>query len=363
MRIKKAIAPITLIILIYITSQTFLSSRQTLYELVDIDRPRVEFLKEKIMREKYDVNCKSLFEDDRTERFKALQLMARLKGNQSEIKLLNDSNFIFDSSQCGQFRNIRGYDRHKVSEFETKFPLAFTILVDENAEQLERLLRVIYRPQNIYCIHVDNKSSTALKAAIESIVNCFDNVFMPRETQKVYWAHFSLLRAQLNCMSDLLNLDNLINVEKHPRLENKRVIEWKYWLNLPSTFLPIRTNLELTRILSMYNGASEVHIIKDVSYNRKWKSRIETVHKLDSKGIVRSIKLPKSDPPFNFTVLTGWNYIAASRLFADYIINSKYGKNLTAWSADTFIPVRILQFSILLIHHILKTFFYLKSKG
>jgi hypothetical protein len=242
-----------------------------------------------------------------------------------------------------------------------KFPLAFTILVDENAEQLERLLRVIYRPQNIYCIHVDSKSSATLKAAIESIVNCFDNVFMPRKTQKVYWGHFSLLRAQLNCMSDMLNLDSLINVEKHPLFENKRVVEWKYWLNLPSTFLPMRTNLELTRILSMYNGANDVHIIKDAS---KWKSRHETLHKLNSKGNMRSIRFPKSDPPFNFIVLTGSNYIAASRLFADYIINSNYGKKLTAWSADSYIPVRILQyFYYFKTQSNFNTIFHFKSKG
>jgi N-acetyllactosaminide beta-1,6-N-acetylglucosaminyltransferase len=113
----------------------------------------------------------------------------------------------------------------------------------------------------------------------------------------------------------LLNLDNLINLEKHPRLEKKRVIEWKYWLNLPGTFLPIRTNLELTRILSMCNGASDVHILKHSGFD--W--RHKQVHLLDSNNQVADTGKFKSAPPFNFTVFYGSNYIAASRLFADYI--------------------------------------------
>jgi hypothetical protein len=102
-----------------------------------------------------------------------------------------------------------------VSESET-FPLAFVILVDNNVEQLERLLRLIYRPHNVYCIHVDAKSSSKFKAAIESILNCFDNVFIPTKTESVFWGWNTLLKAQLNCMTDLLNMDKVINVDKHP---------------------------------------------------------------------------------------------------------------------------------------------------
>ncbi len=38
---------------------------------------------------------------------------------------------------------------------ERGFPLAFSVLLYEEAEQAERLLRAVYRPHNVYCIHVD----------------------------------------------------------------------------------------------------------------------------------------------------------------------------------------------------------------
>jgi hypothetical protein len=302
--------------------------------------------KSRIMREKYNVDCKLLFEDDDSERNKSTRLMRELRGDKREITLLDDSNFIFDASKCSLFRKIRGYDRHKISNFETQFPLAYTILVDKNVEQFERLLRVIYRPQNVYCIHVDIKSAVDVKRAIESIVECFDNVFLPTKNERVVYAHFSLLKAQLNCMGDLLNLDNLINVEKHPRLTNKKVIKWKYWLNSPGTFLPIRTNLEITRILNMYNGTSDVEIHK-IHPNP---DRIYTVVKLQSDDWVYSSEI-KSSPPYNFSILKGSNYIAASRLFVDYIINSEFARNLTAWSMDTRVPV------ILIIHKLIYGYF------
>jgi hypothetical protein len=299
-----------------------------------------ELFKAIVMRDRYNVNCRLLFEDDENERNKSTQLMQELRGNSSEIRLLNDSNFIFDSSKCSIFRDIRGYDKHKVTDFEANFSLAYTILVNENVEQFERLLRVIYRPQNVYCIHVDSKSSVHLKTAIESISSCFDNVFITMKTERVFWGHFSLLRAQLNCMSDLLDLENLINEEKHPRLENKRVIEWKYWLNLPATFLPLRTNLEITRILYMYNGTSDVEIFKINPHP----DRVHKAAKLFWDNGVYFTGENNPLPPYNFSILKGSNYIAASRLFVDYIINSEYGRNLTAWSENTFIPVCLLHF-------------------
>ena len=45
------------------------------------------------------------------------------------------------------------------SSINRQFPLAFNILLYENVEQFERLLRIIYRPQNFYCIHIDSDAS------------------------------------------------------------------------------------------------------------------------------------------------------------------------------------------------------------
>jgi mucin type N-acetylglucosaminyltransferase 3 len=262
-----------------------------------------------------------------------MSLIQTLKGNGSEIAMLPDSNFIFNQSMCELFKEIRGYNKHTVTDFETSFPLAFVILVDHDIEQFERLLRTIYRPQNIYCIHIDTKSSNEFKEAIESIISCFDNVFIPTKTESVYWAYNTLLKAQLNCMTDLLNMNKIINVDKYPRLENKKVVEWKYLVNAASTFLPLRTNLELTRIFDLYNGSSDVEISLG-TFTSRW----QTIWKFDFENSARinTMKI-KPPPPHHFLVSKGSNYLAASRIFVDHIINSKYGKELTEWGNDMVI--------------------------
>ena len=58
---------------------------------------------------------------------------------------------------CVEFRKERGYIEHPLSQEELDFSIAFGILVYKDVEQVERLLRAIYRPQHFYCIHVDNK--------------------------------------------------------------------------------------------------------------------------------------------------------------------------------------------------------------
>ena len=44
---------------------------------------------------------------------------------------------------------------YPVSEDELKFPIAFSILFYKELEQVENLLRTMYRPHNYYCLHID----------------------------------------------------------------------------------------------------------------------------------------------------------------------------------------------------------------
>lgn len=104
--------------------------------------------------------------------------------------------------------------------------LAYSIAVSSKVEQFERLLNVLYKPNNIYCVHIDKQSSIVFKKAIQSIVDCFDNVFISTQSEHIVISGFSNLRAELNCLNDLLNLTSL--VKSHSNLVNKRVINWRY---------------------------------------------------------------------------------------------------------------------------------------
>lgn len=149
--------------------------------------------------------------------------------NSSSLKLLDDANFIFPKSSCSDYKRIRLGDerlarlqRHQ----DQSMSLAFSILVNEQVEQFERLLVAMYEPTNIYCIHVDAKSSDTIKRAIRSIVDCFDNVFVTTRLERVVYAGFSRLKADINCIRDLLNLTSL--VDSHENLMGKRVVNWRF---------------------------------------------------------------------------------------------------------------------------------------
>ena len=69
----------------------------------------------------------------------------------------------------------------------------------------ERLLRAIYHPQNIYCIHVDKKSSGELLEAVKKLSSCFPNVFVASKLIEVHYAHWSRVEADISCFEDLVN--------------------------------------------------------------------------------------------------------------------------------------------------------------
>ena len=155
---------------------------------------------------------------------------------------MQDSGYIFNETLCDFYKSIAGFDRINVDEIEKTFPIAYAILIYNHAEQFHRLLRMIWRPQNYYCIHIDSKSEESFKKAIKSIVNCFDNVFISSKSEAIYWGHFSMLNAELICMKDLI----------------KKSHKWKYLIHMSGNQFPLRTNYEMVQILKMYNGSNDI---------------------------------------------------------------------------------------------------------
>ncbi|XP_071078756.1 beta-1,3-galactosyl-O-glycosyl-glycoprotein beta-1,6-N-acetylglucosaminyltransferase-like [Haliotis cracherodii] len=185
---------------------------------------------------------------------------------------------------------------------ETGFPLAFSIVMYKDVEQVERLLRTIYRPTNFYCIHVDKNASELVKNDIKHIVNCLPNVFTPTKVFGVVWGEFSVLGADLSCMEDLLG---------HPG--------WRYFINLTGQEYPLKTNLEIVRILKIMNGAN----IVDANSQLRWRWR-----RWDMAG----------PPPHNISLYKGNVHVAVNRDFVDYAINNPIAKDFTRWLTHTKVP-------------------------
>ena len=126
-------------------------------------------------------------------------------------------------------------------------------------QNFEHLLRAIYAPQNIYCVHVDKKAETAFLEAVMSIAFCFPNVFMVSRPMDVVYAAWPRVQADINCMADLFNVSTT----------------WKYFINLCGQDFPLKTNLEMVRSMKTLKGANSMETEQMRGGKR---SRIEASH-------------------------------------------------------------------------------------
>ncbi|XP_072048535.1 beta-1,3-galactosyl-O-glycosyl-glycoprotein beta-1,6-N-acetylglucosaminyltransferase-like [Amphiura filiformis] len=105
------------------------------------------------MHRHYFVNCSAVFAGDEDEVKKINTIFLKPPAVPSDAEVAD--NWLGD---CTKYRQYRDYPTRPWSTEEEEFPIAYSILTHKNAAQTERLLRSIYQPQNVYCIHVDLKA-------------------------------------------------------------------------------------------------------------------------------------------------------------------------------------------------------------
>lgn len=288
----------------------------------------------RLQRPKYNISCKLIFDMDSDEIQKAKLILASERNSKFPEKI-PDKNFIFDKSKCSHFKTILGYTQSNTLDHD--FPIGFSLLVHANVEQVERFIRSIYQPQNVYCIHIDTKSKQEFRDAIRSIADCFDNIFITTKAENILYGGFSRLQADINCLKDLLMLDNLIKSDKN--FINKRFVDWKYAYNLVGTEFFLRTNDELVKILKMYNGSNEITILKT---NRVLHRRIknEWLEDFNTFRLVNSGR-NKTAPPHGYNITYGFSTYVISKNFARYAVFDKRAQDLLEWVRTTWSPDEI----------------------
>ncbi|TRY60830.1 hypothetical protein DNTS_003164 [Danionella cerebrum] len=237
--------------------------------------------------------------------------------------VISDETIANATLDCDQFVSSQGYDAIQATETEREFPLAYSIVVHQDAPIVERLLRAIYMPHNIYCVHYDLKSSAEFISAMKGLAHCIPNVFIASKLERVQYAGISRLKADLNCLSDLLDSE----------------VKWKYVINLCGQDFPLRTNAELVSDLKELKGGNMVE--SKWPRAKTWRWSVQYVLK-DEKNELYGSPVATSEkklpPPHSIEMFVGSAYFTLSREFVNFVHWSILPKDFLVWSEDTYSP-------------------------
>ncbi|KAJ8034663.1 Beta-1,3-galactosyl-O-glycosyl-glycoprotein beta-1,6-N-acetylglucosaminyltransferase 3 [Holothuria leucospilota] len=266
----------------------------------------------------WETDCSSIF-SKKWSSIKAINNVMDKNRVVGSLPVPTDKSFLNFTQNCSTFRNARKYPEQPNCKEEAAYPLAYIIVTHKEVAQVERLLRAIYQPQNIYCIHPDKKSPEIFHEALRSLASCFGNVFIVSKVLTVQYRGVTRVQADVNCMSDLL--------QTH--------VQWKYVMNLCGQDFPLKTNLEIVRQLKAYNGHNDINGILPPPHI---KLRTQRHFEINANGEIISARGSKKPPPHNFTIYFGNAYYAATRAFANYVITDQRAVDLLKWSEDTLCP-------------------------
>uniref|UniRef100_A0A8C2LUR6 N-acetyllactosaminide beta-1,6-N-acetylglucosaminyl-transferase n=1 Tax=Cricetulus griseus TaxID=10029 RepID=A0A8C2LUR6_CRIGR len=229
---------------------------------------------------------------------------------------------IHEKPSCTEYVTQSHYITAPLSQEEVEFPLAYVMVIHHNFDTFARLFRAIFMPQNIYCVHVDEKATAEFKGAVEQLVSCFPNAFMASKMEPVVYGGISRLQADLNCIKDLSTSE----------------VPWKYAINTCGQDFPLKTNKEIVQYLKGLKGKNltpgvlpPAHAIGRTKYVHR-----EHLSK-ELSYVIRTTAL-KPPPPHNLTIYFGSAYVALSREFVNFVLHDPWAVDLLHWSKDTFSP-------------------------
>ncbi|CAG5136329.1 unnamed protein product [Candidula unifasciata] len=237
---------------------------------------------------------------------------------QALSELENITEETFDYTDCSKLR-ARGFDIPTTDE-ENRFPIAFSIIVYTNMQRFTRLFRAVYRSSNVYCIHVDQKSTHEFKEAVYNLTSCFENVFVPEDAISVWWASPSTLEAEMVCLRSLW----------------RHQMKWLILINLTGEEFPLRTNLELVNILKIMAGRNDVWLDPcTLDGPGNWTSN-DCIF-LSEKGFAERWE-NLTAAPYNIHPFKGQIHAVLSRDAVDYILHDPVAKELYQWISKAFMP-------------------------
>lgn len=199
-----------------------------------------------------------------------------------------------------------------ITKLERSFPVAYSFVVYDSPQQVVRLLRLLYRPTNTYCLHPDRHSTPTFSNIIYNIAKCLENVVIPSRVVSVSRGPYSLMEAQVACLEELTLLRTMQSEEN----------KWRYVINLCGKELPIASTHEIASVLTRYNGSSLVKAHKIPLRGR------ETVKRLNGN----------KELPYDLQLYKSRAYMALSYTFVQFLLTSSVGIRLQEFFKTCQVP-------------------------
>ncbi|XP_068458554.1 beta-1,3-galactosyl-O-glycosyl-glycoprotein beta-1,6-N-acetylglucosaminyltransferase 3 [Clinocottus analis] len=258
--------------------------------------------------------CLAIISGDAEGKKSKLEVLLKSRKRQN---LLSEDFYLNVTKDCPSYIAKRGFITAPLSEEEKNFPIAYSMVIHEKIEMFERLLRAIYNPQNIYCVHVDQKATKEFQKAVEAILSCFPNVFVASRLESVIYASWFRVQADLNCMKDLLNSQ----------------VRWRYLLNTCGTDFPIKTNREMVQALKALKGRNSM----ESEITNEYKKGRWLYHYNVTTSVIKT-DVKKSPPPISSPMFTGNAYFVTTRAFVEHVMKDRQVQQLLEWEKDTYSP-------------------------
>ncbi|XP_039248980.2 beta-1,3-galactosyl-O-glycosyl-glycoprotein beta-1,6-N-acetylglucosaminyltransferase-like isoform X1 [Styela clava] len=278
------------------------------------------------------VDCDAIMRGDKTA-IKVAEtereiLYSEKNATRKNMLLNSDQTVASRADNCTLYVKSRKYITSSLTLEEAEYPIAYIISIYKNIQSFEHLLRTIYQPQNIYCIHIDQKSLAEFQTRVMKIIRCFNNVFLAQHMTRVWYGHWTIVQASLYCMEDLI--------------KRKNDYRWHYVINTCGQDYPTKTNLEIIRALKTLHGLNSVPS-RTIKITEEKYRRFQFVYNhsmnidIDHGGLYKT-DVKKEPPPHNIQPFTGKDYFVFKREAVEFLLTDQRVLDFLEWAKDTKIP-------------------------
>ncbi|XP_059088386.1 N-acetyllactosaminide beta-1,6-N-acetylglucosaminyl-transferase-like [Tigriopus californicus] len=244
---------------------------------------------------------------------------------------LAEESIIARSMDCVKYFEIVDIvNQRLVSEAQEQYPIAMSHSVHDQIGILEMFLALMFRPQDLHCIHVDLKASEEVMAAISGVVKCYkqkypdSEIFIPKYRVPVFWGYDSVLEADMICMRELLKSEK----------------PWKVYINPAGSEMPLVSSRVLRRELKSLHNRN--YIDYEIFNKTDRQHKVFVTNRFGPKAFdIRMKKLRqcwKPPPPYNITVLKAQKNVVLQRSFVNFLVYHPVAIDYYNWLSDSFIP-------------------------